>query len=69
MLIFMDCQFLKFCQNVVIVCLFHQVLRDDVLTALWKTMVASGKKGAEEQTSRPKSPLMYTYHGKEYLGI
>lgn len=51
------------------VCLFHQVLRDDVLTALWKTMVASGRKGAEEQTSRPKSPLMYTYHDKEYLGI
>lgn len=31
-------------------------------------MVASGRKGAEKQRSSPKFPLMYSYHGTEYLG-
>ncbi|XP_062608845.1 lanC-like protein 3 isoform X1 [Saccostrea cucullata] len=45
-----------------------QVIGDDVLTGLWRTMVASGRKGAEKQHSSPKSALMYSYYNTEYLG-
>ncbi|XP_061193609.1 lanC-like protein 3 isoform X1 [Saccostrea echinata] len=45
-----------------------QVIGDDVLTALWRTIVASGRKGADKQRSSPKSALMYSYYNTEYLG-
>lgn len=47
---------------------FFQVIGDDVLTSLWRTIIASGRKGAEKQKSSPKSPLMYAYYDTEYLG-
>nr|XP_022291129.1 lanC-like protein 3 [Crassostrea virginica] len=45
-----------------------KVIGDDVLTSLWRTIIASGRKGAEKQKSSPKSPLMYAYYDTEYLG-